>query len=552
MEGLSRASTISTAPSTSTSFSKARYDEARKTIGKRESLANIAGRFGGLNVGNSAANATAAPSVPSKATTSSGGGPAVPSKVDLSSPPAVPSGPRKMDLTGGSVSKVLGKEDRPTPSLPPRKPVPKDWLEPSPPPNDTTTYKSPARYGGSKPNSPAVERREEEAVPTAAAAADLEIPQPDEDVQDDDAESSSSEGPEDLDSHPAAEARKRWTLRQQEQRPNGEQLSSENYDTERPSVPVSLGDRPGKIKAPEWLKRSESDDVKIEAPLTATAESRAPAWDSDSPQETQVPSRVKSPEKLVDISSEDLAPHDDDFAPPSRSPQPINFLEEEEQEEAKQDETKALPTIRTSTTDSASKGLPSRQRREMGKVYADAGTSPASFSSVSSSNSAAEEPSSTATDSTTSQQAQGPPRYAPGTAQSMASRWETIGGNATTTTKPTASPATSSTATKPTAPPSTTPAATTRPRPPVIPTKPFSLKPWEREAAERLEVEKHGGHVRSSTPPSSGTSSSSDQQQRYQSVASLIDKWQASSKGARPGSGWGEIGSGNRLPGRDV
>ncbi|CAO1636473.1 unnamed protein product [Sympodiomycopsis kandeliae] len=543
VEGLARASTIS-APnsSASTSFSKARYDEARKTLGKRESLANIAGRFGGLNVHSSGSGGNnTAPAVPSK--------PSVP-PASTGSPPVTAS----------------GKEDRPTPSLPPRKPVPKDWLEPS---SNGSTYKSPARYG-SKPPSPAIERKEEEIVSEpATAAADLEIAQSDNDAE----SSASSEGPEDLDSHPAAEARKRWTLSQQQQRQqqNGAESvsrSSEGYDMQRPADPVARGEQPGKIKAPQWLTSGQSDGTPPSSKDIAStaAELRAPAWDS-SPSET--PSQVKSPERLVDISSDDISANED-FAPPStRSPQPINLLEEEEKEEEKVVITSPpLQDNNSSSKDSASKGLPSRQRREMGKVYNDAGTSPASFSNsrvaspaiasatVTNEDLAPEMTTAIEKDSATDtpKSANEPARYARGTAQSMASRWESIGGGSTSTTsasKPTSvhTPKPTSTSTPAVAP---APIAS-RPRPPQIPSKPPSLKPWEKEAAERLAVEKHG-HLRSSSPstPTEGTAES--QQQRYQSVASLIDKWQASSKSAKPASGWGEIGNGNssRLPGRDV
>lgn len=117
-----------------------------------------------------------------------------------------------------------------------------------------------------------------------------------------------------------------------------------------------------------------------------------------------------------------------------------------------------------------------------------------------------------------------------------------------------------------------------------------SLKPWEREEAEKLQVEEYG-HARrdsvedstndndltseaslasrraqsASSPPVLGDEASrgaeganGDLQNRRKSVASLIDRWQANARGSSQELGWGQIGHTSdtlarfRLPGRDV
>lgn len=244
--------------------------------------------------------------------------------------------------------------------------------------------------------------------------------------------------------------------------------------------------------------------------------------------------------------------------------------------------------------------------------------------------------------------------YAKGTAQSMASRWESMGGaiqdrptsGSRTVDRPNApqqsgvsmqrssssgmksdsidvgrrhsrpmppskpqmlrtTPTPSSTkGNAPQPPPPTKPAALRQPSGPISSPDPqppapstAGVKPWEREEAERAEVQKFG-YVRAGRtepialpsqesypdgeagaadalpspskpsplpPPTSLRASPSqrgssettgDPHQRYTSVASLIDRWQANAKSTQPETGWGEIGGAGRgrprLPGRDV
>lgn len=585
---------------------------------------------------------------------------------------------------------------KPMPSLPPRRPMPKEWLSPTGATSSSkgphspssarhrfeaneassVSYRSPSRYGAEPSVSPTISKTEEESLGKAPS------PQPaQEKEQDTGAESSDDdEGPE------SAEGLATKTARQE----TFVVPSAETQPvSEPPTSTLPEPRRPGKIQAPDWLQRDHLEEerrkretprvpskplIDFEAksresstadespaveqaaksspspsprPTPATAAtSRAPAfdWDADEPEMRALPLPSRSGQisaestgrmqsRLVDVEAPSTSP--------SIEPQ-RNYLEErgasgDDGKSAEKDleppsdldQMTILPADdgrqgSADTTRSATSGLPSRIRQEIGgKVYSDAATSPAPRSQVTSPEPL---PPSSQRETFPASPQQTHKHYAAGTAASMASRWEGMKhiGPAGQPMKSTSSGLTApkpkevrnsySSAVPPAkmvispAPPFANGEPTIiRPMPSVArkhmsfnpsaggPRPTSSMKPWEREAAEREEAERNGvirsGKRSDSATPEVGEEAEATEElrdgddddedtgpisasprrpgmntlgggvgggagrvsQRHSSVASLIDRWQTNTQSDRPESGWGQIGSKKeRLPGQDV
>lgn len=566
------------------------------------------------------------------------------------------------------------------------------------------SYRSPARFNGTGPGPTTLEQEEIVQTTSGAQAAT-------ESKKQDDSSDEEDVGPESVEGGVAA-ARKRW---------GGGQWAQDTQQEKVGTSAVGLspaGDGPGKVKQPDWVRSpgeepqrklttsssskderprpllpssskplidfdggksrptgtattslppaKEEDPAPAKSAIAMTAQSRAPAWEWDADEadademralaRPRLDARLDSEAgggllgRLVDVNEASRSY----LAGPASSEAPIKASSNPLEERSASLDVPPLalknmpePSKQTSTdsTRSATSGLPSRQRLAMGKVYSDAATSPAvlSPSPIADASASAEPMATSPLMDRPSSPAKGqsqpvsvlyeePKKYAPGTAQSMASRWEsmksvgpagapkdehrrtTSGQSGERIAVQPRREATDSSASTFSHKPSVSSSSSTNGAPQIIrpmPSKPpssakprfppagaaSSLKPWEREAAERAEADK-SSHVRSSsytrgagaqeeedrdeeeqreeqikssaTLRRNGTSSANasgldlpsvasaassspgaspgaaagGETQRYRSVASLIDKWQANAKSTRPETGWGEIGGG--------
>lgn len=612
---------------------------------------------------------------------------------DTNRPPGAREAWLKRDAPGTINS--FGRHERLTPTLPPRKPSPNainthpavlsvtDERKPSSPPPEASRLS--AKFGSikSKPVPP---------LPTSAAL-DSSSKQAGGKATETDSSGGEDDGPEEAGA--SGSVRQRWAHQQQAS------TLPKQSEREKPQVRPPLG---GKIVAPDWLTRSEegarsgfdTQPSKQAPPLptaqkpllnlsqdatppsksanvapagspsipkedlaaasetttsTTAAQSRAPAWDWDGEDEEEVRS-LRAPHlaqggaegsssseigQLIDVSNVE--------------PEPVKVPGHSWRMDSAGSGITAETVGAQKPSPTPEQSLPAQKSIANGDSTAAHGSKLAySSPSTSTSNEWAKKSSRPSTESpeTDVVMVGGHRAYAKGTAQSLASKWETMGGAihsrpqtankipapTITTSEPdrrastlvqssrfprsaaapkaqsneiqpaqdAAKGAQDSTTTLPSNVSAATPPSIIRPAPekfnstasdvprkstikPVAP--PSSLKPWEREEAERAQVQKYG-HSRDlpdskEVEPNSASSATvsspvlrsesatggteqqaasnhphaalGDAQNRYKSVASLIDRWQANAQGSGRESGWGQIGTPTpktRLPGRDV